>query len=160
MAKKRVKVQGADELVANLHALGAAVEEVAEDAVAEAVAYLREESVARCPVDTSDLEKCHDWKVKTFKNLGKTVGYVYINDDLMDHSSEHDVPTSQYGFYVHEAMEPFGHIQRGPATIAKDGSSQYLVGGKFMERATLENEDQVNNIIAARLREAFKKCSR
>lgn len=153
----KANVEGIDKMIARLRLVGADVQQAAVEAVEEATELLKEESISRAPVDTGDLEECHDTKVHAFKNNQKVVGVVFIDDSKMQ--AFHYTPTSQYAIIMHEHLAPYGsgEFQMREASRQKRASG-HDVGGKFLLRALEDNRERIAEIIRERLYEAFRRA--
>jgi len=143
-------------MIGRLKLIGADVQAAAKDALQEAVDLIKEESVSRAPVDTGDLEECHETKVHAFKALKKVVGIVYIDDSKMHEF--HYTPTSSYAIIMHEHLAPYGsgeyHMRE---KSLKKSAAGHDVGGKFLLRALEDNRERINEIIRERLAAVFQR---
>lgn len=157
--RHHANVTGTDELVAKLKFIGANIYEAGQEAVKEATELLKNESIARSPLDTGDLEECHDSKVHSFKHAKRVVGVVFINDSLM--KKTHNIPVSEYAIIMHEHLAPYGsglyNMRKGSKQKKSAGND---VGGKFLFRALEDNREEINAIIQSRLAEALREAIR
>ena len=99
-------------------------------------ATIMETSQKMAPVDDGELEAAHD------------IAIVRLNqDDMMLEITVggvvNGVNVDKYAWLQHERLEPYGPWRLGPNSVRKDSVSPYPVGGKFLERAVDEHEEEI-----------------
>lgn len=106
--------------------------------------HIKEETKKRCPVDEGHLEK--DIHYRTKKGNHSVQGMVYV--DMAGESRD-------YALKMHEDDYNLGEKSR-----LKESLHGVEVGRKYLERALLENKDEIEVEIIKTLREFIKQCNR
>ena len=103
-----------------------------------------EVSKSQAPIDDGQLEKAHELSIvrlnKDEMGVEITVGGTVDGVDVDFYAAE-----------VHERMAPYGDINLGPRSRAKDDAktvAHRFVGGKFLERAADELQEGIIQSVA------------
>lgn len=155
--KHVVSSTNVDKFLQDLVDMGRDIEKAANRAIKEAAELVKHRSVSNSPVDTGDLEACHEITI-THKD-GSVVAEIWIDDSKMNHADKHDIPPSRYAVIMHECLAPYGsgEFDLGPLSDQKQKSG-HDVGGKFLERALSKSEEDIDAIVAAAFEQAIKRA--
>jgi len=161
----------------NQNLLDKAMTAAAEDASD----LLVQEAKDRCPVDTYSLEDAIVKKQRRGYGKGSQFYIIEVEDRPMydDTSSYfmvkdeatgqwkrvHGEPrrrkeprtTREYAQFVNANIEPYGEQSIGPKSQMKAAWTGKVVGGGFIERAILDNQEAVNDIIRDIMEETFTR---
>lgn len=102
---------------------------------------------AMAPRDLSNLEKAIKMRPEqlgvvrdAYGRFTRTEIEVYIDGDMAADGRKAGTTVGDYAYEIHEHLEPYGLMQLGEASRAKQRGSSVKVGGGFMERAAQEIE--------------------
>lgn len=124
----------------------------AKEGFTEAVGFLKEESIKRCPIDTATLENDHQTLVEEDGDYLR--GYVFFGNTT---NPKTGLTPFEYAIYAHELIEPEGPRQLGERSALKAGSSDAMVGGGFLRRALADNKDDVIDMVAKSIKKKLRK---
>jgi hypothetical protein len=148
-----MQLEGADELMVMLRQLGPkATDGIFEQMKVEAQS-IRDLARTYAPIDHGNLEDAIKMEVlgggrdARGRFVRKALS-VFIDMDAEGYNGE---PMSQYAYIMHEHLTPYGPLNLGKRSAAKDGGSG-RVGGRFLERAA----DEVSARIMSRLIDVAK----
>lgn len=110
----------------------------AKKVLREGAKRIRDTSIQQCAIDEGNLEEAHELTV------------VRLSRDNIEVEIEvggvvNGVDVDEYAWKVHETQVPYGDMPLGPKSQAKNESNppDRFVGGKFLERAVDENEEDI-----------------
>ena len=137
--------------------------ELLKKAHGEISEYILMEAKARCPVDYGNLEDAIVLRIPRTA-FYKQLAFIEVeNRPIPQDENEGEWgprkkprTTHEYSYWANELIEPAGPKNLGPKSQAKQNSTTVQVGGKFIERAILENEEVVETIMQDLLEEMFK----
>lgn len=149
-----IEVTGIDSTMKSLRRTGDRVYKAQLPYLRRMAEKIRERASEYAPVDEYNLESAI--VVSEDKELGgrhRVVLYIGVDPDLLGQGYQ------KYGFrydeYVHEMMDSpsgSGTVRRGPKTIAKGPQA----GGKYLERAFKDFEDEIRREMAEIARRSAK----
>jgi hypothetical protein len=132
-----------DQLAVQLDTASASTRREAKKALREGAKQIMGTSVQQCAIDEGNLEEAHELTI------------VRLSQDNMEVEIEvggvvNGVDVDDYAWMVHETQAPYGDMPLGPKSQAKNAGNpaDRFVGGKFLERAADEHEDDILNSVA------------
>jgi hypothetical protein len=141
-----MELEGADELMVLLRQLGPkATDGIFQQMKVEAKT-IRDTARSYAPIDHGNLEDAIKMEVlgggrdARGRFVRKAVS-VFIDMEAEGHNGE---LISQYAYIMHEHLTPYGPLNLGKKSRAKDGGTG-MVGGRFMERAADDVSAQMMN---------------
>lgn len=149
-----VKVSGIEELRLLLEQSGEKAVRGVFNKMVEEAGQIRDLARQYAPVDEGNLEAAIKVEVEgggrddRGRFVRKAVA-VYIDPNT---PAEDGKTVGEYAWLMHEHLTPYGPLQLGERSQAKQSGQSGMVGGKFLERAASEREKDMVKRLAAEAR--------
>ena len=138
-----------EELLENYKNKASELVEIAKDAYWEVGAFIQDEAVARCPIDTGVAEK--SLYIREGEGRGWYRVYITFDDSIPYQPPKYKDgrTTGDVWYFIHEMIQPEGPNGLGPLSERKQGSTDVTVGGGFLRRAVDENKKEIENLLTS-----------
>lgn len=154
-----IKVYGVEELMASIEQGGERAARGVVEEMRKIALEIRDKAREYAPIDKGDLEK--SIKVRDtgggrdyFGRFSRKSVEVFVDQEMpSSDGSRHTV--ADYAYEMHEYLTPYGALQLGPKSRAKQAFTNGVVGGGFLERAVEEMQDGMMERLVRRSRAAL-----
>lgn len=149
-----IEVFGLDALETMIRQGGARAQHGVVDQMRKEAENMRDLAKKFAPIDEGNLEDAIEMEERGGgrDDMGRFARKSFVVKVNLRHAAPHGKTVGDYAYLMHEHLTPYGPLNLGPLSQAKQEGQSEMVGGMYMERAV----DQVTLNMMKRLIDAAR----